>query len=381
MSLPARCQPSSNIFILIAICLLASWIIFNLGYLSGLNHRRWEVVEGPSGDVSALSRALIDKIKTANNILGDVDLDWYPGGIRGDNETGWPMSIVPNIFHYILFQDHELRLVHFISILSVLRNHGPAQIFIHCDCVTLHGPLWDILMGKDPRLTPWIWQLAPEDNIRIIPAKRPEQIFGHKFNSKYINFHASDVKRLEVLMQWGGVYIDRDVYVVKSLRPFFHYEMVLTWDPNSMGSLVDTWAYVANPNARYLRAAYETYRKYDPDADYFYNAGYIPTHEVAEKHPDWIHRVFRNETFGENCTLYYRTDTSEWREPHYLFHLGMKGGRPSNFNWCLDLPKPEDAPEYTFESLMTDDTTFGRMARLAMFGSERKRWDDFRPLS
>lgn len=46
---------------------------------------------------------------------------WFPSGVYGDNETGWPFQIIPNIVHYVLLEDHELKLVHFISILSVLR--------------------------------------------------------------------------------------------------------------------------------------------------------------------------------------------------------------------------------------------------------------------
>lgn len=72
---------------------------------------------------------------------------WFPAGITGDNETGYPLPIIPNIVHYVLFEDHKMTFVHYISILSVLKNQKPEIIYIHCDCDELEGELWARLMS------------------------------------------------------------------------------------------------------------------------------------------------------------------------------------------------------------------------------------------
>ena len=55
------------------------------------------------------------------------------------NETGYPLNIVPNIVHYVLFDVTEITFAHFISILSALKNQRPDLIYIHCNCRRLIG--------------------------------------------------------------------------------------------------------------------------------------------------------------------------------------------------------------------------------------------------
>jgi mannosyltransferase OCH1-like enzyme len=38
------------------------------------------------------------------------------------------------------------------------------------------------------------------------------------------------VLRIEVLINYGGIYLDNDVYVVQSLEKFLKFEMVVSWD-------------------------------------------------------------------------------------------------------------------------------------------------------
>ena len=134
------------------------------------------------------------------------------------NETGFGYNIVPNIVHYVLFTIHEIQFAHFISILSVLKNQRPDQIYIHCDCNQLSGDYYRrVLRVANKTKTPII--------IRTI--ERPTQIFGKKLSTKWHNWHLSDITRSIVLQEFGGIYLDRDVYVVKSSDVFHEYEMTL----------------------------------------------------------------------------------------------------------------------------------------------------------
>lgn len=69
--------------------------------------------------------------------------------------------------------------------------------------------------------------------------------------------------RLQVLMNYGGIYMDSDVYIVNSLDKYRHYEMVVSWDKNKntkedegIGNMI----IIAHKNARFLRAYYDSYR-------------------------------------------------------------------------------------------------------------------------
>ena len=64
-------------------------------------------------------------------------------------------------------------------------------------------------------------------NITIRTTELPDEIFGEKFSSEWKLWHASDVLRNRVLLEFGGIYLDRDVYVVKSLDKFRRYEMAV----------------------------------------------------------------------------------------------------------------------------------------------------------
>lgn len=58
----------------------------------------------------------------------------------------------------------------------------------------------------------------------------PKSVFGIPLSREYRHWHASDLARQEVLMRYGGIYLDRDMFIVKSLDPYRKYEMVLPWD-------------------------------------------------------------------------------------------------------------------------------------------------------
>ena len=55
---------------------------------------------------------------------------------------------------------------------------------------------------------------------------RPTHVFGQPLSSVY---HAADVARIQVLMECGGIYIDTDTVILRSLNRFRHFEMALGW--------------------------------------------------------------------------------------------------------------------------------------------------------
>ena len=99
---------------------------------------------------------------------------------------------------------------------------------------------------------------------------------------------ASDILRIKVLLDFGGIYFDRDVYVIKSLNRFILYEMTAGIETDSEGKkLFGLQVQIANKNASFLHSYLETYKDYHPDK-WFYNTGYLPMDKIIKKYPKLI---------------------------------------------------------------------------------------------
>jgi nicotinamide mononucleotide adenylyltransferase len=152
-------------------------------------------------------------------------------------------------------------------------------------------------------------------------------------------------------MEYGGIFIDNDVYVVQNLNKFRKFEMAVGWDETAC---IGTQVLIANKNARFLRLWLESYRQYFPK-QWYYNAGCKPTYEVLYKRTELVHRV--KLLFGVRDLTHqlYRTQWEGWRQ-QYTVHLLIRH-RP-------DLNKEHQKWKYFNESNIKDyPMTFGEMAR------------------
>ena len=269
------------------------------------------------------------------------------------NRIGAPFDIVPNIVHYVLFTVHEIQFSHFISFLSVLKNQKPDRIYIHCDCTQLFGTFYERVL-----------RVANKTNTQIIirTIERPTEIFGQKLSEKWLNWHSSDITRIRVLLEFGGIYLDRDVYVVQSLDVFRKYEMTLNWGLNQ---LLENSILIAAQNARFLKLWLGSYHEYDPN-QWYWNAGIVPTMRLLQNFPSIVHRVFWEfGAYGPDvCTLLYSGYFRSWRKAYYTFHLTIRGNAIPFKDWCFMGRVPKSLPEvFTEENVIKLNVTFGEMTR------------------
>lgn len=174
---------------------------------------------------------------------------------RFDNETGADHFLVPNIVHFIRFNTSEFTFVDYICIQAVFRNHKPELIYFHTDVPNgqFRGKYWNLIQ-KDSDLF---------SRIRVKYLELPSEVFGQKLSDQWRLWHGSDIARIQIIMEYGGIYLDNDMYVIRSLDKYRKFEATVSWR-NVVGNQV----IIANRNARILPLWLNTYRDYRADLWY-----------------------------------------------------------------------------------------------------------------
>jgi hypothetical protein len=121
------------------------------------------------------------------------------------------VELIPNIIHFIKADDNVLpfgfRMLHYFAIASAYKNGGNAKIYFHTPVVPT-GFWWE--------------KAAPMVEVRIISVP-------NYLNGKYLLLaaHRSDVLRLKILQELGGIYLDWDVIVHKPFTDLLVHSTVI----------------------------------------------------------------------------------------------------------------------------------------------------------
>ena len=117
--------------------------------------------------------------------------------------------MIPNNLHYVHLSNsgRPWKLHHYLSVKSAYIRGGFDSITIWVDTIP-EGKWWDLTKKMV--------------NVQqVIP---PTEIFGKPITQEA---HKSDVIRLQVLIQYGGVYVDTDTIFVKSFKDLLNNKVVL----------------------------------------------------------------------------------------------------------------------------------------------------------
>jgi hypothetical protein len=257
-----------------------------------------------------------------------------------NNNSGVDYYLVPNIFHYVNLNQSEIRFGQFLSILSVWVNHKPDRIILHCNHCNYSGKYWDTL-NKIPKLKSIISTRYTYDY--------NEKIFRNRLG--WVQ-HKSDVLRLLAIMNLGGIYLDNDMIVINSLDKYRKFEIAVSWESDNHG--IGNQIFIANKNARFLRAIYDQYRdRYKPEC-WYCNGGHVPQ-EILLKHRYLVHQ--NKLDLGTQMlvnNLYYRKDWNEWDKMDAI-HLLL------NHRSYLDKESP--IKEFDEINIRNYSFTFGTIAR------------------
>lgn len=120
--------------------------------------------------------------------------------------------MIPNIFHFIFgmmpdFGGKPFSLPHYLAIKSAIEVNQPEKVYFH----------YQYEPGGE-----WWERIKPSLILNQIEA--PKEIFGNKL---YHVAHQTDVVRLQMLKEFGGVYLDLDTISVKPLNELYNHGFVI----------------------------------------------------------------------------------------------------------------------------------------------------------
>ncbi|OWF40609.1 hypothetical protein KP79_PYT04486 [Mizuhopecten yessoensis] len=241
---------------------------------------------------------------------------------------------VPNLAHYIWFNIKTMSFYHFLSFMSVHLFQAPCVILVHGHLPG--GPYWRYLVRVVPNI--------------IHVATNPPSTFNGK--SIVSMEHKSDLVRLFVLKEYGGIYFDIDSVLLRSLDSIRNHSVTMSleyWSNLSNGLIL------AEPDAKFTRMWISKYREYTYDPEFYFEYSlFVPT-KIARLHPKWIH--VEHMTFcspnGENRNQIFEGNY-DWGK-NFALHLYIRFYKKEHS--CADVRKL--------------NTTIGAVARFVIYGTRK----------
>lgn len=104
--------------------------------------------------------------------------------------------------------------------------------------------------------------------------------------------HRSDLFRMKVLYQQGGIYLDTDAFPIRPMKELLHHNFTITFDNYidanaSKPRRMNNGVLLAAPHSRYLYLWQQRYQTYNP-ASFDYDSSVVP-YQLAINYPDLVH--------------------------------------------------------------------------------------------
>ncbi|KEF39760.1 Capsular polysaccharide synthesis protein [Schinkia azotoformans MEV2011] len=245
------------------------------------------------------------------------------------------MAKVPNIFHFVFGlrpQKEPFHFAYYMCLLSCLIVNQPEKIYFHYKHLP-YGKWWD-------RIRPHLSLNKIEEDSFISSYQ-----YKNKELEKYRYAHLSDITRLEILLEYGGVYADIDTLFVNKLpTEFFDKSFIMgkekvNWNEKSAekagGSLCNAWILSEKNSSftrRWLDRIYEAF-----DGTWSNHSTFLPYY-LSQQHPNEIHvepeRSFFHFDWSKqgitNIFLKQQKDLSQIYSIHLWSHLWWEKDRIDN---------------------------------------------------
>ena len=249
--------------------------------------------------------------------------------------------MVPKVVHVTWFYSKEkltFRFHMFISLLSAYKYIQPSAIMF-----------W---YNNEPTGYWWSEILRRVPVIKMCHREAPTSIYGHKVS---VPEHQSDIVRLEVLMKYGGIYMDLDMVILKSFDPLRVYELTMG---RATRVTLANGLMVSKPNASFLRIWHNNYKTFDGTKWDKHSVRFAL--KLAQQYPDLVHVEQR------------RLQRPNWKEKEWIF-----GKKIYNLteNYSMHLYYRSHKIEHNQDDIKYMNSTAGNVFRYIYYGA----MDPFKP--
>ncbi|EME28968.1 alpha 1,4-glycosyltransferase family protein [Galdieria sulphuraria] len=216
-------------------------------------------------------------------------------------------EMVPNIVHFVygLEKNPPFGIVEHLIVLATIRRVRPEKVYFHYHYLP-NGTWWE-------RTKPYLV---------LNQVASPLQVFGKPLNHVA---HKADVVRLEMLLKYGGIYLDMDVFPLKSFDELRHFPMVLGQEGLDGFIGLANAVIVAHSSSSFLLQWFLEYRHFN---DFVWNwfsvrLPKIMSFEMSDSICVLNHTAFFDPLWTEEGIeeLYYRDLGRNFYDGHYAVHF------------------------------------------------------------
>lgn len=247
--------------------------------------------------------------------------------------------MIPKTLHYIHLSNsgRPWKLHHHLSVLSAVKRSGLDKIYVWIDKEP-HGEYWN-----DTK--PFV------ETIQIEP---PDEIFGMKITQPA---HQSDVLRLQILIEQGGVYVDTDTIFVKDFADLLDNKFVMGEQGINGSEGFCPSVILSEPDstfAKYWLAGFrDSFKGGPPGSD-----GWC-THSV--NYPKWLAQQMPEEiTILNHETFFWPL----YHQPHIEILFEQNHSFPNAYSHHLwESSGKKYLDELTIEQIKNTNTTFTNLVK------------------
>ncbi|GJQ15756.1 hypothetical protein GpartN1_g7547.t1 [Galdieria partita] len=219
--------------------------------------------------------------------------------------------IVPDTVHFIFglredFDGKPFGIVQFLSVLSVKLRLNPTNMILH--------------YAFEPCS---IWWNATKEMVTLRKVTAPTHICGRPLFSAA---HRADYLRLEILHEFGGIYVDMDVLVLKPFHFLRQYDFSLGEEGVNASVGLGNAVLIARKGAVFLKRWRAEYCRHFDSSHWNHYSVMLP-HRIYRKFPGEAnvlpHYAFYMPLWDTEglCELYFNTSQGEETENHLAIHL------------------------------------------------------------
>ncbi|KAI8775156.1 serine/threonine-protein kinase Chk1 [Biomphalaria glabrata] len=251
-----------------------------------------------------------------------------------------PKDLVPKIVYFVTFGSYTFNIWNYIAVLAAQRHVQPTGLYV---------------VGDQHPVGPW-WELTLRDvpGLRFVYRQAPTVMSGKKIT---IIHQKSDIVRLQLLYMNGGIYLDVDQVVLRSLDSLLVYNVSLGLlnEATGMGN-----AFIAAKRwDSFLRDWYLGYKDFQNNT-WGYNSMKVSKglYLTNKSRVNLITELIYRPQFWELPLLLNESVAFDWRK-NYAMHVWTAHGK---------LPK-------TIQEIQTGNSTVLQVFRYIIYGDPRPRAD------